>query len=315
MATEFCPQCGKSRIGSFRYCRNCGFDFEATSTPSPSGSEGEPAHDRLRGMSGLSDEEERLVIAGRKIDAIKAYRSRTHASLVEAKAAIDACALVLLSREPAAQPSLAGASPRGGRGEDRRVATQRVGVGRRFASSKALVVAAVVVVALVGLIMLNGSRNHGPGGQVVGFGAADADWDAHHIVDPAGAPGALYNPDSAIGMPRYQAVGHDLGHVDGYVMRFPGMSLEKARAEAMAELPADATILWTNEQATCAQMEVRSATLGTVLAPLGDQAGEVHIYLDTVDDATGDASLDPSNINEAVFGLGSWPTAEVAPRC
>jgi hypothetical protein len=27
--TEFCPKCGNARIGAFRFCRSCGFDFEA----------------------------------------------------------------------------------------------------------------------------------------------------------------------------------------------------------------------------------------------------------------------------------------------
>lgn len=27
---EFCPQCGTGRTGSFRFCRNCQFDFEGT---------------------------------------------------------------------------------------------------------------------------------------------------------------------------------------------------------------------------------------------------------------------------------------------
>jgi peptidoglycan/LPS O-acetylase OafA/YrhL len=30
VATEFCPQCGNRRTGSFRFCRSCGFDFDAT---------------------------------------------------------------------------------------------------------------------------------------------------------------------------------------------------------------------------------------------------------------------------------------------
>ncbi|MFZ5855109.1 MAG: hypothetical protein ACOYXS_11570 [Chloroflexota bacterium] len=29
MAAEFCPQCRTSRTGAFRYCRSCGFDYDA----------------------------------------------------------------------------------------------------------------------------------------------------------------------------------------------------------------------------------------------------------------------------------------------
>lgn len=28
MATDFCPRCGEARVGSFRFCRNCRFDFD-----------------------------------------------------------------------------------------------------------------------------------------------------------------------------------------------------------------------------------------------------------------------------------------------
>lgn len=38
---------------------------------------------------GVSDEERQLVAAGRKVEAIKAYRERTRADLVTAKNAID----------------------------------------------------------------------------------------------------------------------------------------------------------------------------------------------------------------------------------
>jgi hypothetical protein len=33
MPTEFCPQCRTARTGAFRYCRSCGFDFDAASIP------------------------------------------------------------------------------------------------------------------------------------------------------------------------------------------------------------------------------------------------------------------------------------------
>jgi hypothetical protein len=35
MAREFCPQCGNARTGSFRFCRSCGFDFDATPEGTP----------------------------------------------------------------------------------------------------------------------------------------------------------------------------------------------------------------------------------------------------------------------------------------
>lgn len=33
MAGEFCPRCGAARIGAFRYCRACQYDFEAAAAP------------------------------------------------------------------------------------------------------------------------------------------------------------------------------------------------------------------------------------------------------------------------------------------
>jgi hypothetical protein len=35
MATEYCPRCGATRIGSFRYCRSCQFDFESPPDAQP----------------------------------------------------------------------------------------------------------------------------------------------------------------------------------------------------------------------------------------------------------------------------------------
>jgi hypothetical protein len=35
MPTEFCPRCASARTGSFRYCRNCAFDYEAGESDQP----------------------------------------------------------------------------------------------------------------------------------------------------------------------------------------------------------------------------------------------------------------------------------------
>lgn len=32
-AQEFCPQCGNARIGAFRFCRSCGFDYDSSPPP------------------------------------------------------------------------------------------------------------------------------------------------------------------------------------------------------------------------------------------------------------------------------------------
>lgn len=43
MATELCPQCGTARIGSFRFCRSCQFDFDALPAITRAPSSGAPA--------------------------------------------------------------------------------------------------------------------------------------------------------------------------------------------------------------------------------------------------------------------------------
>lgn len=35
MGGEFCPRCGQERVGNFRFCRSCGFDFESAPESQP----------------------------------------------------------------------------------------------------------------------------------------------------------------------------------------------------------------------------------------------------------------------------------------
>jgi hypothetical protein len=35
MASEFCPRCGAARIGALKFCRSCGFDFDAQDVAQP----------------------------------------------------------------------------------------------------------------------------------------------------------------------------------------------------------------------------------------------------------------------------------------
>jgi hypothetical protein len=45
MATEFCPNCGTARSGSFRFCRSCGLDFDAAVAPPSAASAPPPPTD------------------------------------------------------------------------------------------------------------------------------------------------------------------------------------------------------------------------------------------------------------------------------
>ena len=49
MPDELCPMCGTRRIGSFRYCRTCRFDFDAPMSQAPGQA---PTRRRRRATSG-----------------------------------------------------------------------------------------------------------------------------------------------------------------------------------------------------------------------------------------------------------------------
>ena len=60
MATASCPTCGTARTGSFRYCRSCGFDFDAPASdaPTPPPAAASPVADAVLGSpptAGASD--------------------------------------------------------------------------------------------------------------------------------------------------------------------------------------------------------------------------------------------------------------------
>lgn len=43
MGAEYCPQCGTQRVGAFKYCAKCGFDFDAAPTALPPPASAVPA--------------------------------------------------------------------------------------------------------------------------------------------------------------------------------------------------------------------------------------------------------------------------------
>jgi hypothetical protein len=150
---------------------------------------------------------------------------------------------------------------------------------------------------------------------ISGFGATDADWNATHNPDPSGAAGALYDYDLFLGADRYYAVDHQGGRVVGYSMNISSTKLSDAEAQAKAELPPDAVVLWRAERPTCEQVEYQSAILGEALAALGDPQGQVIVWFATLDETTMAAKLDVNAINEIVLAIGVYPKAVVAPPC
>ncbi len=41
-STGFCPKCGNQRVGQFRYCRSCGFDFDQSTAEAPTSGASDP---------------------------------------------------------------------------------------------------------------------------------------------------------------------------------------------------------------------------------------------------------------------------------
>lgn len=162
-----------------------------------------------------------------------------------------------------------------------------------------------------------------PAPVITGFGATDAAWNAHDTADSDFAPGAAYNPDPNLPKinghtgARYVATNHTNGRVLGYMMNLmPGTTLDAAKATVSQEFPSDASFVWFAARDTCAQLEVKSATLGAALSDLkiGDPDGLAFIELDT-EHSEGTASYDPKNINQAILLLGNYATAGDAPAC
>jgi hypothetical protein len=60
-----------------------------------------------------------------------------------------------------------------------------------------------------------------------------------------------------------------------YLMRFQATAIDDAKRQALAEFPTDTTIVWFATKDTCAQMEVKSPSLGKALSDptIGDAQG------------------------------------------
>lgn len=158
---------------------------------------------------------------------------------------------------------------------------------------------------------------------IKGFGATQSDWNQNHTQDSRYATNGVYNPTAGLGPDdrhnaKYYLVSTAEGRITSYTMRFPnGQLLSASTLESMQEFPSDATVLWQQNKDTCTQMEIKSATLGSVLGSkaIGDPEGMVFIELYTSHSDATDTSYSKSNVNEGVFGLGNYSTANDAPSC
>jgi hypothetical protein len=159
--------------------------------------------------------------------------------------------------------------------------------------------------------------------SVTGFGALNADWEAHHTPASVCKAGACYNLDPNLPQvnghigTRYFGVDHANGRVTIYQMALsPKTPIASAKAQALQEFPSDAKAVWYQVMDTCSQMEVRSAILGSALGnpTVGDAAGYASVDFSTIA-PDGSSGYTASNINFIILTLGSYLTPSDSPGC
>lgn len=155
---------------------------------------------------------------------------------------------------------------------------------------------------------------------LTGFGATTGAWNTRHAEDTRFAPGAAYDPDSALpsysGQDVYVAVQWQDGRAMNYQMNIQDQPIRDAIARALQELPPDAHELWGARRDTCYQAELTSPALGRALAApaIGDPEGDVFVeFLTTLPD--GSSVYRSPDVNSILIGLGSYPTAASGPAC
>jgi hypothetical protein len=123
-----------------------------------------------------------------------------------------------------------------------------------------------------------------------GFGATVGDWTKAHPKNLSGCPaGTCYGGFVTTGGQRQTqfilAQTND-GRIVGYVQNIAdGTSLADAKAQALALLPSDTKTISFSVQhdgGTCADWNLRSATLGKALKSYGDGHGNIGIELNTL---------------------------------
>ena len=315
MAAQMCPQCGTPRVGSFRFCRKCGFDFDgselttpkppasvapATAPPSPQPSK--PASHF--GLSGSS-------VGARKPTAFDRWwsaRSRRTRWIVVAVVALLVLGIIGNVTSPTKTPAASQAAVV--------LHSTEIPQAAAAAPSPAVALAATPVTMAPTAAASGVATPIVTPMPVTGFGATTSAWNAAHVPDP-NFPGQMYEPDPSIGgSDRYFAMATDGGRITGYTMHIAPMDLDLAEAQALSELPADTRVLWTARLNTCVAMELESATLATVLTHLGDKRGEVFTTLDTVDfSSAAPPTFVASRIDRVILAVGSFASAAQSPGC
>jgi hypothetical protein len=171
------------------------------------------------------------------------------------------------------------------------------------------------------------STSSGPkSGELTGFGASDAAWNATHTEDTQFSPGSNYNVNTSLpevgGHPgvEYQTVGHEDGRVLNYTYHFGSEPISQAKANVMStQFPRDARIVWFSTKGTCAQMLVQSNLLREALSSkaIGDTEGTALVEFGT-ESSGGEESYDASAVTNALMMLfgGANPSGpSTAPGC
>ena len=138
-----------------------------------------------------------------------------------------------------------------------------------------------------------------------------------HRQAPGRTTGAAYDvqPD---GTALFALVDHSLGRVLAFQMQpSPGVTVARAKQMVGDQLPDDAIVVFDEVRDTCQMIEYQSATLGRVFSAderIGDPEGYVRVVLFTSYEDLPAGRLDPLNIMNIAFYLGSG-TRNRSLRC
>jgi hypothetical protein len=152
---------------------------------------------------------------------------------------------------------------------------------------------------------------------LTGIGSDDSAWQTRHVLDLRFRPGSAYDPTPGLGPDaqhedRYFGVVHAGGVIWSFTERLKNRtSLPTARKAALAQLPADGRVAWSETLSRCVEEELRSATLAKALRD-GSKGGVLVEFLSATAKGNG---YDPANVNEVVLKIGDFASPAAATTC
>jgi hypothetical protein len=157
--------------------------------------------------------------------------------------------------------------------------------------------------------------------SAAGLGATDTAWNSTHTADPDQPAGDSYDPDpslvragdNGVTPDRYNGLIHNGGRVTDYVERFKvGTSTAAARSAARAELPSDATSVWSALKDGCAVDVFHSNQLATALGSvIDDKSGRVLVEYFSLQDQYNAGDVERARLEPG----GDDPTAASLTSC